>query len=242
MSPLARLLLVLTLLVAVVDWIAVGVHARQARIRARASGGGEPTRIRNTVDYVAKPATMVMLALFLMAMTAGGPQPRGQVLCFLAAVVLSLAGDVFLMLPRDLFLAGLVSFLLAHVAYIVGIVAFGHVLSWSGPVLAWMLILIGTIPIARRLLASIEDPAERTGVTAYMGVITLMVAAAWTLPWRTGVPLAAGVAGAVGATLFFASDSMIGLRRFVRAFPGADVLIIVTYHLGQIGLVLSLAR
>jgi uncharacterized membrane protein YhhN len=35
------------------------------------------------------------------------------------ALVLSLAGDVFLMLPRNLFVAGLGSFLLVHVAYIV---------------------------------------------------------------------------------------------------------------------------
>ncbi|MQB01909.1 MAG: hypothetical protein GEU78_16820, partial [Actinobacteria bacterium] len=36
-----------------------------------------------------------------------------------AALLFSLAGDVFLMLPRDLFVAGLVSFLGAHVCYIV---------------------------------------------------------------------------------------------------------------------------
>lgn len=242
MSPLARLLLIATFAVAALDWIAVGIRARRTRVRGDAAGVLHRRRERNIVEYVAKPATMVMLALFLLALTAGGPQPRAQVLLFLAAVVLSLAGDVFLMLPRDLFLPGLASFLLAHVAYTVGIVAFGHVVAWSGPLMAWLLILLGTIPIARRMLTAIEDPAERVGVSAYMVVIALMVAAAWTLPWRTGVPLAAGVAGALGATLFFASDSMIGLRRFVRDFPGADVLIIVTYHVGQIGLILSLAR
>ncbi len=36
----------------------------------------------------------------------------------LAALALSLAGDVFLMVPRDLFVAGLGSFLLAQVAYV----------------------------------------------------------------------------------------------------------------------------
>lgn len=235
MSSLARFLLALTVVVAAVDWVAVGVVARAG------STAGARHRAR-LVEYVAKPATMVLLALFLLALTAGGPQPRAQVWWFLAAVVLSLAGDVFLMLPGDLFLPGLGSFLLAHVAYVVGILAFGHVESWSGPAMAWLLLVVTAIPLARRLIGAIADAAERAAVALYMLVIGAMVASAWTLPWRSGVPLAAGLAGAVGASLFFASDSMIGWRRFVRAFPGGDVLVIVTYHLGQIGLVLSLAR
>lgn len=227
MSALARLLLFLTFATAAVDWVAVG-RGRHRRAR--------------TVEYVAKPATMVFLALFVLAFTAGGPQPRAQVWCFVAAVVLSLAGDVFLMLPNDMFLAGLASFLLAHVAYIVGILAFGHVESWSGPALAWLLIVIAAIPIARSVLTPIGDGVERASVALYVVVIGVMVASAWTLPWRSGVPLAAGLAGALGATLFFASDSMIGIRRFVGDFRGGGLAIIVTYHLGQIGLVLSLAR
>ncbi|MFN8102881.1 MAG: lysoplasmalogenase [Acidimicrobiia bacterium] len=227
MSALARLLLSLTFVAAVVDWVAVG-RGRHRRA--------------HTVEYVAKPATMVFLALFVLVFTAGGPQPRAQVWCFVAAVVLSLAGDVFLMLPNDMFLAGLASFLLAHVAYIVGILAFGHVESWSGPALAWLLIVIAAIPIARSVLTPIGDGVERASVALYMVVIGVMVASAWTLPWRSGVPLAAGLAGALGATLFFASDSMIGIRRFVGDFRGGGLAIIVTYHLGQIGLVLSLAR
>ena len=39
---------------------------------------------------------------------------------FVAALVLCLIGDVFLMLPQDLFVFGLASFLLGHLAYIVG--------------------------------------------------------------------------------------------------------------------------
>jgi uncharacterized membrane protein YhhN len=43
-----------------------------------------------------------------------------------------------------------------------------------------------------------------------------------------------------GAVLFFASDGMIGWSRFVSDFPGSRVLIMVSYHVGQIGLVLGL--
>ena len=44
----------------------------------------------------------------------------------------------------------------------------------------------------------------------------------------------------VGAALFVASDAMIAWDRFVAPFPAADLGIMVTYHLGQAGLVLSL--
>ena len=40
---------------------------------------------------------------------------------FVVALVFSLLGDVFLMLPSDAFVAGLSAFLLAHVAYVVAL-------------------------------------------------------------------------------------------------------------------------
>ena len=44
-----------------------------------------------------------------------------------------------------------------------------------------------------------------------------------------------------GATLFFASDALIAETRFVRPVtPNLRVAIMVTYHLGQAGLVVSL--
>ncbi|NIW49240.1 MAG: lysoplasmalogenase, partial [Gammaproteobacteria bacterium] len=48
----------------------------------------------------------------------GGTQ--GPIIYFLIGLALSLAGDIFLMLPDEKFIAGLVSFLLAHLAYILG--------------------------------------------------------------------------------------------------------------------------
>ena len=45
-----------------------------------------------------------------------------------------------------------------------------------------------------------------------------------------------------GAALFVASDAMIAWSRFVADFDAASVAIMVTYHLAQAGLVLSLLR
>jgi hypothetical protein len=44
----------------------------------------------------------------------------------------------------------------------------------------------------------------------------------------------------VGAGLFYVSDALIAWNRFIEARPWGDLAIIVTYHLGQIGLALAL--
>src|SRR5512147_2406717 len=66
--------------------------------------------------YLFKPLTTTLL----FGLAAALPPAHGSAyrLAILVGLVFSLAGDVFLMLPRDRFLAGLASFLAAHLAYI----------------------------------------------------------------------------------------------------------------------------
>jgi uncharacterized membrane protein YhhN len=89
--------------------------------------------------------------------------------------------------------------------------------------------------LGRKILGSVreQDRALVGPVAAYMAVIGAMLATALAV----GNPLAA-----VGAALFVASDSMIAWDRFVGKVPHASLLIMVTYHLGQAGLALSLLR
>ena len=50
------------------------------------------------------------------------------------------------------------------------------------------------------------------------------------------------VVAAAGATLFMGSDALIAETRFVGPRKLAPVVIMVTYHLGQAGLTLSLVH
>ena len=43
-----------------------------------------------------------------------------------------------------------------------------------------------------------------------------------------------------GALFFFASDALIAVNRFVAPFASARVAVIVTYHIGQVLLVIAL--
>lgn len=182
------------------------------------------------VEYVSKPATMLALVGVALALD---PLHADQRAWFVAGLVLSLAGDVFLMLPADRFVAGLGSFLLAHVAYVVGVNL--HPGSAVALVVAAVVVALVAVGVGIRIVrgAAAAGGGRLAGpVVAYMVVISAMVVSAVAAgPW---------IAGA-GAALFFASDGLIAWNRFVAPIRWAPVAIMVTYHLGQAGLVLSLA-
>ena len=68
------------------------------------------------IEYITKPAVILIFLLWLWTNNA----LHGVMLWFGLGLVFSLAGDIFLMLPKNLFLPGLVSFLIAHMMYLIG--------------------------------------------------------------------------------------------------------------------------
>jgi uncharacterized membrane protein YhhN len=196
------------------DWIAVSPLVRS-----------------KPAEYVLKPATMFPIIVAAMVLD---PERDAQRVWFVVALVLSLAGDVFLMLPRDAFVAGLGSFLLGHSAYIAGFTLEPR--KGGATAIAVVAVVLAAATLGRRVLAGArasESPAIAGPVAVYMTVISVMVV------------LAAGTAetfAILGAGVFFASDAMIAWDRFVRPFPWARPLIMATYHLAQGALVISLTR
>ena len=205
MTTAAAFLLGMAAVFAVADWVAVW-------------------RTRKALEYAAKPLALV--ALIGVALTLV-PESEGRRTWFVVALVLSLAGDVFLVVPRNLFVAGLASFLLGHLAYVAG---FGLGEAWP-----WILgVLVVSTAIATPVVRALVRDGHREllgPVVAYLAVISLMVACA----------IGDGDGRAVvGAVLFLLSDSLIAWNRFVRPLAWAPVTIMVTYHVAQTGLVLSL--
>src|SRR5947209_9350709 len=156
LSAVAWAFLAVAAVAAVGDWIAV-------------ARGYKP------LEYVCKPA--VMAALIGVALTLD-PTHAGRRDWFVVALALSMLGDVFLMVPRDLFVAGLASFLLAHIAYVVGFRVDGSsAAAWAEATVA---VLVVDVVLARPVLSAVR---RRHGellapVAAYMVVIAAMVAAA----------------------------------------------------------------
>lgn len=102
-------------------------------------------------------------------------------------------------------------------------------LIWIGVALA--MLAVGGVGSRIAPAAERRDKRLFVPVIAYMCVIGTMLAMA------VGTGLALAIAGAM---LFALSDSVIGWSRFVRDFDGSSMLIITTYHLGQLGLILAL--
>ena len=153
---------------------------------------------------------------------------------FVVALALSLAGDVFLMLPSDRFVAGLASFLLAHVAYVIGLTRDGGSAGAIAVAAVPVVIVVGILGARFVRAARAAGQNELVGpLVAYMAVIAAMV----TCALASGNALAAG-----GAVLFMASDALIAETRFVGERRWAPVVIMVAYHLGQAGLTLSLVH
>ena len=174
-------------------------------------------------ETVLKPLVLVLLITCALAVD---PSDGTQRAWFVAALVLSLAGDVFLLPAVDRFMPGLASFLLAHVAYIVGLTRDdGSVAPAVGVVLL--------VPVAVRVIGAVRrrEPELLVPVVVYVTVIAAMVAMAL----RSGDAVAAA-----GAVLFATSDSILALNRFDRPRRWMPVAVMVTYHAAQALLVASL--
>lgn len=206
----SSILLVLALVIAALDWWAVA-HRNPP------------------LEYVCKPAAAVA---FLATAWALDPVDDGARLLLVVALVFCLAGDVFLMLPRDAFLAGLGSFAVAQILFTV---SFGlREPTPTRTIIGLVIVLLGASILARRFVAALRRGGAGSMVPAilvYVTVISAMVVSA----------IAGGtVVGIIGAVLFLVSDSLIAEERFVASRPWQRLTIIVTYHLALAGLVVGL--
>ncbi|VDG96985.1 YhhN-like protein [Lysinibacillus sphaericus] len=131
------------------------------------------------------------------------------------------------------FMAGLATFLVAHLFYIV---AFRTARRKSVPLIAAIpLILYGIFMVFWIAVPQIASGEVVLGVAiiAYMGVILLM---GWEAI-RTRLPLVI-----IGALLFICSDSFLAIDRFVTPLPGRDALVMITYYAAQVFFAASIGR
>lgn len=193
----------------------------------------------HVLRLAAKPWPVVALAVWVWRDAPAGPYRRWVTLGLAA----SLAGDLFLELsPRALFVPGLVSFLIAHVLYVIAYAADTRALHAVRAIPAY---LYGAIMLVALWpgLGPMTVP-----VSVYTLVICTML---WRAAARVGaVPRASAQLALAGAIVFALSDSMIALGRFgghllpedIRTGWPLRVAIMSTYWLGQWGIAASAHR
>lgn len=148
-----------------------------------------------------------------------------------AGIGFSLVGDVLLMLPVDLFVSGLVAFLLGHGCLLAAFS--GDSRFAARPLLLFACLGYGAINLWL-LWDSIGTPL-RLPVTVYVIVLASMAGQAMG---RARVFLAcrdprarSAMLAAVGALTFLLSDSLLAWNRFHAAIPWATLWVLWTYYL-----------
>lgn len=183
----------------------------------------------STVQFITKPLLMAWLLVYFLLATSG--RRRFWVV---VALFFSWLGDVMLMQEGQLyFMAGLGSFLLAHLSYIV--------FFWQqirreqiqpkGRHWYWIGAGVYTIGFYMYLLPYLA-PELILPVLMY----ALTIAAMWAMASRLQPLLLAG------ASLFVLSDSLLAINKFVGNFEGAGWLVMFTYGLAQGCIIYSISR
>jgi len=192
--------------------------------------------VSNLLDAraAAIPSKLLASTAFLAtAVVCGAFRSRYGRLLFVG-LVLSWFGDAFLLGTTDrMFLFGLATFLLAHVAYVIAFVARGMNIRWAlAAAVPIVLASVGTmIWLAPSVSAEMLIP-----VRIYSLVISLMVITAFGTRGYGGPALIP-----FGALLFYFSDLSVAVNQFMQpAFPHY-VWGLPFYYTGQIMLALSTA-
>lgn len=188
--------------------------------------------------YIAKPATLIFLILW----TLTAAQWHGGMLWFGIGLCFSLLGDIALMLNARFFMVGLATFLLAHVGYVVGFnqgpfpLHYGIALIATAVGLAALIVFrlirpgIMRVPRGKRFL---------TAVFFYGATLAVMLFSALSTLFRPEWQVAHAAIAAIGAALFFTSDSLLAYDRFVKKIPHGQSYVHLTYHVGQACLIIG---
>jgi uncharacterized membrane protein YhhN len=160
----------------------------------------------------------------------------------LAALALSWLGDVLLLFQDRhelFFIGGLLSFLSAHLSYLLAY----RKHQWPGPGLSGIGKAGLALPVVGAGLALLTALYAHLGplrlpVLLYAVVLVLMVLGAFYRYHRTTPSSFAWVAS--GAGLFMVSDSLLALNKFLTPLPAAGFWIMLSYSAAQYCIVTGL--
>jgi uncharacterized membrane protein YhhN len=187
----------------------------------------EAGRHRTRALIAKSSASTLVLALALVRWQPGD----GPGAWIVAGLVLSLTGDVCLVLEHG-FKAGILAFLLAHLAYVGAFHAVVPALHW--PVVLAVPMLLASAVATRWLWPHLGR--LRPAVLAYIVAITLMAWGALAVVRAGQAP----VLTAAGALLFYVSDLAVARDRFLARSFANRAWGLPAYYSGQVLLALSI--
>lgn len=225
---MSHFLLFATLVIAVIDWLAIFKHW-------------------TVVNYYTRPVVMLVLLTWLLtASTTRSGSLTGPLGMFALGLVLFVIGDIMVILSpiKGASLVGIVFYFMAQIAYIAGLNPQPPLINIPNLILA-LLVIITAWQISRRILAELWAN-EQKALSSYALVYILVISA---LLFSGLCKLTEGEAWADahaymvsgGALLLFLSNIYLSFETWVRPLPNGGLRITMTYHLGNILLVLGAA-
>ena len=174
--------------------------------------------------YIFKPLTMLfIISLAIFSVPSSSLLYKNLII---VGLLFSLAGDIFLMLPSDRFIQGLVSFLIAHIFYII---AFTLNISFAFSPWFFFTLMIYGIFIYRLLHPNLGK--KKIPVALYILIVLVMGISAFSR-WQAFGSVQTLFAF-IGAILFIISDSSLAVNRFKSNFKTAQLLTLTTYFTAQ---------
>jgi uncharacterized membrane protein YhhN len=189
-------------------------------------------------EYVLKPATLVALLAWLGYVTAFS----GALIWFALGLLFSLVGDILLVLPREQLIPGLIFFLFAQLAYVVGFNQSAPPLEWPTLILA-LVVALTSFQFYRRIYEGLKKSglgSLAVPVMTYTIVISLMLLSALLTLIRPEWDAVPAILVSAGALLFYLSDALLAWNKFVAPLKSGHRGVIL-YHLGQILITLGAA-
>ena len=182
---------------------------------------------------VAKPLLMITLLAYFLTASKGYPGWRVPVVL---ALVFSWGGDVFLMMD-DMFVAGLASFLVAHIFYIVAYQKTGAAKGRIRP------FDLAAFPLYGIVLMWILYPGLGSMLVPVMAyALVLLTMGVWAHKRRGATVIASFRYVSAGVILFVISDSLIAVNKFAFDVPAERLLVMSTYMAAQFLIVQGLLK
>jgi uncharacterized membrane protein YhhN len=174
-----------------------------------------------TLIYILKPGTMLLI--ILMALTS---TPSSYTWWIIIGLLLSLIGDIFLMLPNDRFIHGLVSFLAAHICYII---ACFQMQPQQVEVNVFLTVCLLTVALLF-FIQLVKGKLFKGGYPLKVAVLTYIVFIT-SMVWVS--ILTENPFIIMAASLFYFSDATLAWDRFIKPLKYRHYLVMSTYFLAQ---------
>ena len=183
-----------------------------------------------TIVYFTKPLLMpLLLAYYLFNL----PRENKDWIIPIS-LLFSMLGDIFLMIRENreqFFIFGLVSFLIAHILYIVYFFKEIKGKKWSLKIIPFVIFVIGFMAYLIPKLLKNEETQLLIGPVAVYAIV--IAAMSYFASLRPSIPSKSFYYVTTGSLLFILSDSCIAINAFVMPINYSGFIIMVTYGFAQ---------